>query len=296
FATFQQQQDAFREASFAYYRAQQAWEQEMREIVRNNPPGTVAEEDLPAQPRPPIPFSLFSTDPIAGYIVSLPAGTYQIRMVLPDGTAQPGSEKRLVMFEPSATGVSYGVTPQSRWTRPEESRRPNSTIYAPHGTTLYLRPHEASAVPAHAHYRMNNPQGSASSTNRVLWIPHQPLTDAEARLEQGTVNEQVSLSSYYVRQLVRDSRGYDIIPWDESVSEQPTFDGFQVDVSVNAPVQFELLDDAGNSIPGSQREVRALLTTRAWLPYLLSLLPLVAGVMSMVQRRRGTRRVSKGVS
>jgi hypothetical protein len=296
YEAFENLQSAFQEASFAYFRAEQAWELEMREIVRNNPPGTVAEEDLPVRPEPPAPFSLFSTDLIEGYVVDLPQGRYQVRMRLSDGTIQPGSEKQLVMFSPLRSGVSYQVTPQSRWTRPEESRRPASTIYAPPGTTLYLRPYDASAVNSRAQVRMNNPHDRTAPPDRVLWIPQQPIDQATAVIQEADGVSQTDLSAFYVRQLVRDSRGYDIIPWDESVSEQPSFDGFSVDVGNAAPVQFALVDDAGEVIPGSEREVRALFTGRVWLPYLLAFIPMLAGVVSYTRRQRETRRVREGAA
>jgi hypothetical protein len=99
------------------------------------------------------------------------------------------------------------------------------------------------------------------------------------------------LTPYYVRQLVSDSRGYDIIEWDTSVSERPSFEGFEVAVVAGSVNVVELVGDNGDPVPGSQRQVRALHIERIWALYVLSAIPLVVGVVVLQGRRSRTRRL-----
>ncbi len=294
FDAFEQAQARYREDLFAHAREEQAWREELREITRNNAPGTVDPNDLPVRPEAPPPLTQFSTDLISGYVLSLPVGEYCLRMRLPDGTVQPGSEKRLVTFRARREGVAYEVTPQSRWTRPEESRNPQSVIYAQPGTTVYLRPYTAREYNTRHYTNLNNPQSDVSRADQFRWVLQQPLTDASAQIQRGGGMQAITMTPFYVRQLATDSRGYDIIPWDPSVSEQPSFDGFPVEIPVDGAVVLQLVDADGNAIPGSRREIRPLYAGRTWLPYTLAAMPLLLGVGVISARRRGTRRVSRG--
>lgn len=294
FTNFEAAQEAYREALFAHARAEQAYRDALREITQNNEPGTVDPADLPVRPEPPDPLTFFSTDLISGYVLNLPVGTYRLRTRLPSGEVQPGSEKTLVVYEARRDGVAYEVTPKSRWTRPEIARSPQATIYAEPGTTVYLRPYSASEYNQLYYNRMNNPQAINARPDRTQWVQHQPLAQASARVQVGDAVRTVEITPFYVRQIATDARGYDIIEWDSSVSEQPSFDGFRVDVPADGAAFIWLVDENGAVIENSLREIRPLYANRTWLPYVLSALPLLVGGVVVGGRRRQTRRVRAG--
>lgn len=278
---------------FQYYQRQQAWRQERDSILRSAEPGTLALDSLPDPPEPIPPFSMFSTDMLTGYPLSLPVGEYRIQLRLDNNEIVPDSQKALIIFDKLRDAISYTVVPENRWTRPEESNDPDSVIYAATGARLYLEPYQMSQYNELHYTRMGNPQDSVARSDRTMPVVFEPYPAKIMRLLSGNrLLAEQPVESYFVQQLPGDSLGYEVMLFDPVTMTESSFDGFTINFSSRNAYDIELVDDNGNPVPGSQRNVRLLNTSRTWLLYVLSILPLIVGLMVNWQRRRTIREVS----
>jgi hypothetical protein len=238
---------------------------------------------------PPEPLRLYSTRPSQGYALSLPEGTYSIRVRLPDGTVQPQSQKIVVAFAGRRQGVAYELIPLERWTRPEESRDPNGVVYALSGDTLFLHPLRETEVSEYAYARMMDPQDPAARRDGWTWIGQEPHEARSLSVQgrQGAVRV-LATQGYSVRQTPGGALGYEVMPTDADASGQPSFEGFRIDLDDgNAKLMVELLDEAGVPVPGGRRQLRVLQADNIWAAYALSGAPLVlCAVVRFVRRKR----------
>ncbi|KAA3646690.1 MAG: hypothetical protein DWQ07_10825 [Chloroflexi bacterium] len=287
-ADFEEKFDAYRQALFDYYDAEQQYRAELDSILANNEPGTVDPADLPARPEPLPDFSLQSTEPNKAYPINLPVGQYSLLMRDENGIPVANSRRNLVVYSLEQTGIAYSVVPQSRWTRPEDSVFPNGVIYAVPGSTLYLQPSRESLYNELYYTRMLDPQDQVAREDRTKWVLHDPYPNATLRVRgsDGSV-QQFEPGAYFVQQLQGSGLGYEVIEFDPESMPRPSFEGFSLSLNPENPTYVvELIDENGQAIAGSQREIRILNTERGGQVYALGLLPLVVGAIVYVSRRR----------
>ncbi len=285
--------EAYRDALFEHYEAQQRYREELDEIIRNNEPGQVDPEDLPVRPEPVADFTLLSTEPNKAYPIELPAGRYSLLMRGANGIPIPDSRKNLVVFGPERQGVAYSIVPQARWNRPEDSPHPESVIYTVTGSTLYLQPSRESLYNELYYSLMLDPQDRRARADRTMWVLHDPYPNTRLRIlgNDGTARE-INLQGYFVQQIPGSGLGYEVFEFDPESMERSSFEGFAVDMQFNnATYRIELLDENGQPIPGSRREIRTLNTDRDWQVYALGGLPILVGLGVFIARRRAVRRV-----
>ena len=287
-------QKQYQQELFQYYEAQQAWRQERDAIIRDAEPGSLDPDSLPDPPEPIPPFSLFSTEMREGYAVSLPEGEYRIQLRTENGEIVPESQKELVIFDKIRDAVAYTVVPEDRWTRPEESNDPDSVIYAVPGTRLYLEPYRMSQFNELQYTRMGNPQDVVARADRTMPVVFDPYPAESMRLLNGNRPlATILVESFSVQQLPGDSLGYEVKVFDSATMAESSFDGFQIDFATRTAYTIELLDDGGEPIAGSTRNVRLLYSSRAWMVYALSVLPFAVGLVVLWQRRQAVREVSQ---
>jgi hypothetical protein len=292
-AAFDELFEAYRQALFEYYDAEQAYRAALDEIISNSEPGTVDPEDLPVRPEPVGDFSLQSTEPNKAYPVSLPEGRYEILMRDSNGIVVPDSRRELVVFARLQSGIAYSIVPQSRWTQPEDSVFPEGVVYVEPGATLYLQPSRESLFNELYYTRMLDPQDQTAREDRTRWVLHDPFPNTRLRVTgfDGTVRE-VSLKGYFVQQTAGSGLGYEVLEFNPESMDRSSFEGFAVQLDGQNPFyRVELLDEAGRLLLGSRREIRILNTDRGAQVYALGLLPLVIGAVVAAVRRRQIRQV-----
>lgn len=294
YAAFQAGQVAYREALFIYARDYQQYRDDVNAILASVGAGAapIAEEDFPQRPEPVHPFTLFSTDLAQGYVINLPAGKYDIKMRLGDGSVLPGSERPLEVFAPLREGVSYTVMPRERWTQPDISRTANGAIYTPEDGAVYLQPFHQIQFNEYAYAHLLDPQDEFARRDHLRWVSFRPISGASLEVQTGSTTERYTASDYKVIQLAGSGLGYEVRELDPAGGETPSFTGFALSLpSAQSIRNVRLLDAEGAPLPGSERTLRTLHTTREWAPYALSLLPLAIGAIAIALRRRQAKRI-----
>jgi len=266
----------YRDDLFAYDKAMTEYRAEIEKALKARQEGTNTEVQLPSQPAAPKDLSLFSTNMLRGYIVNLPEGVYTLRLRLPDGTIQPGSEKSLQVFTAIEEGIGYEIISSERWTTPDYSHSTRETIYTVAGKQLYLKPFWQRKYNEKLYTRMNNPQDTTSRTDRTVWIPSAEKVQGALRLDDG---KSIEMEGYRVVQTAGSALGYEILKNDPASGENATFIAF----ALSSPGDFHnraklwLADEDNQSISGSVRDLRVLNTNSELWITLLGLIPLAVG-------------------
>ncbi|MCC6904587.1 MAG: hypothetical protein IT326_02010 [Anaerolineae bacterium] len=290
YAAWQATQSQYQRDLLEYSRLDDEWRAEMMDLIKQYGMGGVPDEVVPPQPVNPSPPTIKVTEPTDGFILDLAPGTYQIRVVLPDGSVQPNSEKRLVVFSARREAIAYKLIPASRWTVPLQSDNPISVIYVQPDTTIYLQPYESSEYNERSYGRMINPQNEAARADRWTWKSEGPNFSRTLRMIDGRTVTDIPLTSYKVEQRI-GSRGYDIVVFDPAIHDASSFGGFEVKMRPGVRYTVYLVDDEGEVVPGSEREIRALATNQSGPLYAMSLLPIVVGVAVLVFRQKSIRQI-----
>jgi hypothetical protein len=293
YAGYQVLQNRNKADQAAYNQAEQVWRDKMDTLLRALAPGqTVTPEQLPEEPSPVPPFTLHSSSVEKGYVVSLPVGEYDVQTTLPDGSSQPDSRKHLLVFDKQQDGIEYSLVPSSRWNKPEESYEPGAVIYALPGTTLYLEPYNESLYNEYQYGHMVEPQDVVSRGDRGKWVTFDANKSPALNAVAGGEPAQVPLGSYYVQQIPGSGLGYEVVGFDPKTMQKASFQGYQIELSAGHPdFTVQVVDQKGAPLVGSERRVMALYTDRAWALYVLSGLPLLAGIGAILARRRSTQRI-----
>ena len=283
---FEDMQTQYREDLYRYYEEMNVYREEFAAALEELAAGTITEDEMPQPPAPQQDLTLFSTNLLVGFPLNLPEGSYQVQLRLPDGTIQPNSQKKLVVFSPIQDGIGYNVFSQERWTAPEESLESNETIYTLPGTKLYFEPFYQIQFNELFYTRMNNPQDTQARRDRNIWVPFDYLLDAQLEIKTaGQSTQNMEEQAYYVRQIAGSALGYEIVLYDPDTIQEATFSGFEVELNT-AKLQIALVDEDGTALPFSQREIRSLYTQNAPWVYVLSSLPLAAGLAAILIRKK----------
>ena len=108
-------------------------------------------------------------------------------------------------------------------------------------------------------------------------------------LKAGEVIQEVTTKPYYVKQTPGYALGYDIVEFDPNAEEnygrQPSFEAVKLELEPGS-YQIRVVDSSGQVVKGSVRDIRSVNAVPDWQLYLISLLPLMVGVIVAVRRRR----------
>lgn len=282
---FEELQAQYREDLFQYFDEMNGYREAFQAALAELQAGNITEDQMPEPPEPQEDLSLFSTDLLVGFPINLPEGTYRVQLRLPDGSIQSDSQKRLVVFSPIQEGIGYKVFTQERWTAPEESKEVNEIIYGLPGKTLYLEPFYQVEFNELFYTRMNDPQDTLARRDRNVWVPFEDVREASLQLNSARGTEKTELENYFVRQLAGSTLGYEILVHDPAGDREITFSGFEIEINASE-IHIQLLDSQGNPLQYSQREVRVLRADQSNWIFVLSSLPLIAGVVAVLLRRR----------
>jgi len=298
YSYFKELQAQYQNEVQAYHVAQQAYRDKVSELLESDAAkqGELTEEDFPNPPQSVPPMTLHSQTVAEGFVVSLPEGTYHIRMRLPNGSIQPDSEKRIVVFSKLQEGSSYNVVPESRWTKPEQSDFEDNAIFTIAGAIIYLTPFRQGKYNEYYYRHMEDPQDQSSRIDRNIWVSFEPLENVTLEVKQGKkVIEQLPLRGFVVQQLSGSAKGYQVVTFNPETRDKPSFEGYQIELGNSlSGFEVQLIDENNSIIRGSQRSIRTLNTNRAWIMYLIATLPFFAGIGISLERLRKIRRIMLG--
>jgi hypothetical protein len=151
-------------------------------------------QNMPAPPpeleiEPPEPFHVFASEPRHAAVLSLPEGTYTLRLRSADGEIVPGSERELVSFGPLDRAIGYVLRPEDRWTQPVLSFAPDETIYTTGRTNLFFKPVPVVEYDAERYARLFRPQSvEVADAAQTLWTADLARQDADNGVALGLWN------------------------------------------------------------------------------------------------------------
>ncbi len=293
---FQEGRAAHEAAMRAYQSAHDEWLAKARVAQEE---GTTA--TLPPAPEPPPAYEVYSTGLRSGYLIDLPAGSYQIQTRLPDGTIAAESTRELEIFGARRTAVGYKVIPESRWTFPEQLNDLSDMILGAAGSTLYLQPEIIREYPRTAYARLQNPQERGGESGAEWeWVSGEALDEGQLEIvRNGQVVEQQSLTPYYVVQVPGREFGYEIRPYDAAAAaarQNVDFSAYRIVLDEKTPAYSVRLRSPENTVlVGSERAVRVAPPASRGLLGLLALLPVGVGALVHLWRR-GTIKPTRPVA
>jgi hypothetical protein len=293
---FNRQKNAFRDEVAAYYEA----EREYREQLFDDVTQGKLKEEPPPPPEQPAPFLFFSTGIHDGFALTLPAGTYTIRLRDNDGQIVADSERELVVFSPQREGVGYTVVPQDKWTIPDQSDDPSQILYARGGTVIYLQPFAEEEYNEQFFTRLETPQDATSSADRWMWVHLQPQDGQYLEVLHGDqVVDSVDKKAYVVKQLPGTALGYEILEQQQAGDERsrsrtPDFEGYEIEAGPDQPsMTIRLVDVDGKVIRGSEREIKLVDPQFSSMLFILPVIPLLVGGGMIFWRKKRFARLPK---
>lgn len=295
---------AWFDASLAYQDASAVYQDAMADLVaritraRELGQDTTALEAAaaalvaPVAPQAPAEYAVAPVELQEAFVVNLPVGEYDVRLVAEDGTVVEGTEKRLVVWNRRrGDGIGYEVIPSDKWTRAEESTTPASIIYVDGTADLYLRPFYEDEVQDLAYQKTVN-NGASGNPHVFTWIRVQQVPKARiAFAPRRGPSSQLAEQSYRVEQTEGSALGYRIVPVEprsDSTETQADLIAFHVPVtSAGSLMRVQTVDANGTPIAGSERQIRVVARPR-WQHALLALalLPVLAMAIVLVVRSR----------
>ena len=295
--------NAYYDAVSAYYEAHREWQRQMDEILREvQETGQYKDpSEIPEPPKQPTPPTDFAYSPRTAFAVNLPEGRYQVRLRGPDGEIVPDTTKTLEVFDSRRQGVGYLVIPEHKWTRSFQTNDPSDILYLDGRRVFYIVPHHAREFNFYQYVKMANlhkPLEGEGTRSVWTWAQFDPITEAKLQvLHNGEVIEEIELKPYYVRQTPGYALGYNIVEFDPEndpllQGRSPTFEAYRVELEGDKSYELRFVDDAGNVLLGSAREVRPIKSPGNTV-YAIPLFPFAIGLV-VFGWRRATARVGKG--
>ncbi len=251
------------------------------------------EERMPREPKPPTPPQFYVTPPTKDYIINLPEGHYKIRLRAEDGTIIQGSEKNLVLFTSRRTGgTGYEIIPGNRWTRRESCDDPSWIIYLAGKNTLYFNPFVQDEYNELYYNKLEDPQNRGRE-EKWRWVHTKSIKDVTLLFKKGEkILQRIARVPYYVKQIPGPELGYEIVEFNpeemEMYGKQPTFEGYKLELSSTLQktnYEINLEKKEGEFFPGGKREIRLVRKENAKSLYILSVFPLIVGLVVFVGRR-----------
>ena len=281
-----------------YYDEKAAWDALIAQMLKEvNETGIYKDPeeipDPPVQPELPI-FYVYKPQP--AFVVNLPSGEKRIRMLDTEGNLVPDSERKLVVYSHRRTGLGYQMRPDSRWNQFELSNDVSQVIYVKDEWALYVLPFETKQYDMFYFTLMlflHDPLagqgtwiGSVGAVERGTGLTLQVLKD-------GKVVQEITKKPYYVQNT--DTPWVHVVEFDPEAEgmqgRAPAFEAYKLDLSENQGTwQLRFVDEEGNVVPGSVRELRWINDQNLWVIFLATLFPLVVGAIVLVRRRMTAKR------
>lgn len=266
-----------------FSKKQAAYEQALEEFYKD-PKGKQAPEQ-PVQPQGP---NFYVTDAADGFIVKLPVGSYQVRLVDKKGKAVPGTEKTLHVWAPLRHGVGYVARPESKWTIQRESTDPGENLYAQGKETIYLSAFSQSQFNEYKYVKLSKLEqpGSGKGSQYVYkWraMGSVPQDYTMEVLFNGKLQRVTKLEPFSVEQIPGSALGYNIVK--VKTEEDAAFFAYRVPVEKQGTYTLRLRDGQGKLVPGSIRTLQSIPKVNPWPLYVLALLPLVWGIWALSRRK-----------
>jgi hypothetical protein len=112
-------------------------------------------------------------------------------------------------------------------------------------------------------------------------------------LSKGKLLERIKKAPYYVKQISGPELGYEILEYkeEEFPGRDPTFEGHKLDLSPalkKGNYQLRLEKREGKMLEGSERKILLVRKENANMLYLISVFPLIVGLVVFIQRKRLT--------
>jgi hypothetical protein len=255
-------------------------------------------QDMPAPPpelhiERPERFHAFVSEPRDAAVLSLPAGSYGVRVRDAAGEIVPGSARELVSFGPLEPAIGYVLRPEDRWTQPAISFAPDESIYTTGRTDVFVEPVPVVAYDADRYARLFRPQSVAAADGaQTLWTAdtRRGAADDGAALalwDGATLIETLPRTPWRVAQLAGASRGYVIEPFEaQGGALEPDFRAMRLPREAEV-TRIDLVVADGAAAP--MRASRRFRKVASWpepLLFLPALLPLAAGLALRVAGRR----------
>ena len=281
------------------YRAQkEAYHRQMEEFFvgtrRPQLPGAKETHDppvrIPKEPEFPAAPESYVQQPEHAFVINLPAGKHRVRLRAPDGTVVEGSEKWLVSFTHRRSGqIGYEIISATRWTMPEISSDPGDIIYLEGKHTLYFRPYSQTEY-NHLYYsKLLDPQNDGFA-DMWRWVNIKQIEKGQIQfVKNGQLAARIEERPYHVQQIPGPELGYRIIEFDQDKSgdRKPNLVGYKADLQLEKGSYYiQLVSEAGKTIAGSTRELRAIEAADTWKLYLAAvILPLMVWLPAFIWRR-----------
>jgi hypothetical protein len=289
---FEDQQMQYREDLYQYYEKLNEYREEFQAALAELQAGNITEDELPVAPDPLADLTLFSTDLLWGFPINLPVGHYQIQVRTYEGEIIQDSVKDLTVFEHMNEGIGYEVFSEERWSDPESSKDVNSVIYTLKNQTFYLEPYHQKQYNQLYYTRMNSPQDNTSRADRMIWISHSRADGVILKTQGNSGSLQIKLNDYFVQQIAGSRLGYEIKIFDPETMTQSSFRAFKIDLSEMPDVFYlQLMDQDGDLIDGSRREVHILKTKNIKWIYGIAGVPFALGLYMIYRRKHKVRDV-----
>lgn len=304
-AEHQEVWDAYNKASWEYYEAKNEWDQIMAQLlkeVRETGQPKKPEEIPPAPQQPEMP-SLWVRKPDPAFLLEaedLKPGRYQVQAIGEDGKVIEGTVRNLVIFDARREAVGYTIRPESEWTMPVASNDPAEKLYVYGKRTMFLLPFHAKEFDRMYYTRMtelHKPLAGQGMHRTYTWVQTTEVDGAKIELvRNGEVEQVIQKEPFYVQQTPGYALGYNIVKFDpedeEMQGRQPNLWGYQLTVEGVHSYQMRAVDEDGNVMPGSLRELRSIKDVSPWSLYITALFPFAIGILLNLWRRKLKPRVS----
>jgi hypothetical protein len=281
YAEFQRQQQEYEDALERFYREHTRY---MERLQRQATP----QEKPPSEPVRPLGFVL---KPAKAFLVSLPAGKYNLSLISADGQEVEGSRRDLVVFRARRIGLGYKIIPPARWNDPLESLTEQDAIYAIGQSSVYIQPYAAQEFNEALYARLRNPQETKASEARWVWVLGEADFSKPLQVKgQGITAFRVKPALYLVEQIEGTKLGYRIIK-QLRIALQPHEHGFtayEVEIPQTGQLAISLLCGQDEVCPHSKREL-VIIRERPFLLYVSAFFPLLLGAALIGYRRLSTR-------
>ena len=157
--------------------------------------------------------------------------------------------------------------------------------------TIYLQPHDAAEYLEKGYAKLSQlhkPETDQLSEDTWRWIPLAPSNNQTLQLlKNSKVVEEIKEQPYQVVQTSGYALGYEIKKWEQQgANRPPTFRGYKLNINVDGKYTVRMLDENGQIMTTSIREIRPIKDKNSnWL-FVISLIPFLLGIFVVVWRKQ----------
>ena len=244
----------------------------------------------PMAPRVPATYRVPPFEPLLGFVVNLPEGTYQVRFEDSEGRTVQDSTHKVSAFSPLSTDqAGIEVIPADRWTRPVTVPHPDSVIYLNGAIDIYLRPFYQNRYNDYTYAKLRR-NDAAGSPAQEIWVRHSDMRNPTIALRTSESTLEIANTAFTVEPLDASRPGYTIEPIPAGRTDAVAdLIAHPIDI-VEADwtrASIGVIDREGRNVPGGSREIRIVQgdSLPAWT-IVLALWPLALLVVMRVVRTR----------